>query len=334
MKTLLTGIKPTATPHLGNYVGAIRPALQLAEHAGLRPVVFVADGHALNSVQDPATLARHGFEVAAVCMAAGLDPETAVLFRQSDVPEIFELATLLGCVCPKGLLNRAHAYKAAVATNETAGRDADAGVNMGLFGYPLLMAADILAFDTSIVPVGLDQRQHVEIARTLARRVNHAFGEGTVVVPEVHAGPDAVELPGVDGRKMSKSYRNAIAAVAPRDVLRKAIFGFVTDARPVGTPIEPGEVPLFSLARAFGSADKCDEIAAMLRAGVGYGEVKQAVFEVVDLHFAPMRTRYEQLQARPDVVAEVLEEGGVIARRIATQVLGRVKTAVGLGRAS
>ena len=334
MKTLLTGIKPTATPHLGNYVGAIRPALQLAEHAGLRPLVFVADGHALNSVQDPAALARHGFEVAAVCMAAGLDPETVVLFRQSDVPEIFELATLLGCVCPKGLLNRAHAYKAAVASNHAAGRDPDAGVNMGLFAYPLLMAADILALDTTLVPVGLDQRQHVEIARTLARRLNQAFGDGTVVVPELHSGADAIELPGIDGRKMSKSYRNAISVVAPRDALRDAIFGFVTDARPLGVPIEPQEVPLFSIARAFGSRDECTQIADMLRAGVGYGDVKQAVFEVVDRHVAPIRARYDELRARPGLVEETLAAGGVVARRIAAQVLARVKAAVGMGRAS
>jgi tryptophanyl-tRNA synthetase len=330
METLLTAIKPTGVPHLGNYAGAIRPALEIIRHTRSRALLFVADGHALNSVTDPAVLARHSFEVAAFYLAAGLDPDTAVFFRQSDVPEIFELAMLLGCVCSKGLLNRSHAYKAAVATNRAAGRDPDAGINMGLFGYPLLMAADILAFDTTVVPVGADQKQHVEIARTLARKVNQVFGAGTVVVPELVLEPAAAEVPGIDGRKMSKSYDNGIPAVASTEALRKAIFRFVTDARPMGTPAQPDEVPLFSLVRAFATSDQLSQISEMLRSGRGYGEIKQAVFEVIDQQVAPVRENYLELTQTPSIVIDALEGGALVARRLAEQVLDRVKHATGM----
>lgn len=329
METLITAVKPTGTPHLGNYAGAIRPALDLIRETNARAILFVADGHALNSIVDPATLARHSFEIAALYLAAGLDPSTALFFRQSDVPEIFELAVLLGCACPKGLLNRAHAYKAAVAANQEAGRDADDGVNMGLFGYPLLMAADILSFDATLVPVGADQRQHVEITRTLARRMNHVYGPGTTVVPRLRIRPEAAELPGVDGRKMAKSRGNGISVVAPRDALRAAIARFVTDGRRLGEPADPDTVPLFSLARAFATTDQTAEIAAMLRSGRGYGDVKQLVLDAIEDHVAPIRARYDECLANPALVTDALATGAITARREAARVLERVRHAMG-----
>jgi len=329
METLLTAVKPTGTPHLGNYAGAIRPAIEAIRGGAHRSVLFVADGHALNSITEPQRLARHTTEVAATYLACGL-PEETVFFRQSDVPEIFELAALLACVCPKGLVNRAHAYKAEVARNEEAGREADAGINMGLFGYPILMAADILAFETTVVPVGVDQRQHVEIAREIARRMNRVFGEDTVVVPKLTVERDVGEVPGVDGRKMSKSYGNEISLVATPNELRKKIFSFVTDGRPVGEGAEPDEIPIYLLARAFCESGQRGELEAAIRAGVGFGAIKERVFEIITEHLAPIRQRFSEVHGAPDVVDQALASGAVRAREIASNTLARVKRAVGM----
>ena len=331
MKTLLTGVKPTGAPHLGNYAGAIRPAIEVLAERDVRGLVFVADAHALNSVRDPVRLARHTTEVAASYLASGLDPERTLLFRQSDVPEIFELASILACVCPKGLANRAHAYKAAVEANRAAGRDRDAGINMGLFSYPILMAADILCFDATVVPIGADQRQHLELAQKLARRLGQIYGEGTVVIPELRICPESAEVPGTDGRKMSKSYGNHIPLIASREALRAGIFSFVTDARRPGEPADPETVPLFALAKAFGTADEIGSVAAALREGAGYAPVKEEVFAIVDRAVAPVRERHAELD--PALVEGALAAGAARASDIAAGVLARVKGAVGLGGA-
>lgn len=328
MQTRLTGVKPTGAPHLGNYAGAIRPTLEGCDE-DTRLVIFVADVHALNSIGGQ-RLARYTFEVAATYLACGLDPERAVFFRQSDVPEIFELASILACVCPKGLINRAHAYKAAVAANLDAGRDPDADINMGLFSYPVLMAADILAFDAGVVPVGLDQRQHLEVAQELARRLNRRFGAGTVTMPAA-AVRLSRDLPGIDGRKMSKTYGNDIALAAPREVLRARIARFVTDDRRVGEPGDPSAAPLYALAESFGSAAELDELAAAFAAGAGYADIKAAVFAIVDRRVAPIRERYAELAANPAAVHAALSAGAAQAREIASGVLARVKQRVGLG---
>ncbi len=329
MQTLLTAIKPTGTPHLGNYAGAIRPALEAARDGAKRSVLFIADGHALNTIRDPSLLARYTMDVAATYLACGL-PEETVFFRQSDVPEIFELAALLACVCPKGLANRSHAYKAAAERNLIASREADAGINMGLFGYPILMAADILAFDTTIVPVGVDQRQHVEVAREIARRMNTAFGDATVVVPCVQVQEGVGELPGVDGRKMSKSYGNEISLAATPKELRKKISAFVTDSRPLGEGAEPDDVPLYQLAQAFCTDVQKMELAAALRDGLGFGVVKEMAFEVIDQHLRPLRERFSNYRESPKLVGEALENGAVRAREISSRVLSRVKGSVGM----
>jgi tryptophanyl-tRNA synthetase len=330
MKTLLTAVKPTGELHLGNYAGAIRPALEALGAPGVRGVVFVADAHALNSVSDPARLVRHGVEVATGYLACGLDSERALFFRQSDVPEIFELAAILACVCPKGLVNRGHAYKAAVGANQAAGRDPDAGINMGLFGYPILMAADILCFDADVVPIGADQRQHVEIARVLARRLNQTYGEGTAVIPDLQVQAESAEVPGTDDRKMSKSRGNHIPLAASREELRARIFSFVTDGRRPGEPADPEAVPLFALAKALGTADEARAVAAALREGAGYAAVKEQVFESVDRAVSPIRRRYAELRDAPDVIDQALAAGAERARDLASGVLARIKKAVGL----
>ena len=326
---ILTGITPSGTPHLGNYAGAIRPAVAASRQPGTESFYFLADYHALIKVQDPARVQRSTLEIAATWLACGLDPDRVWFYRQSDVPEIPELTWFLTCAAGKGLLNRAHAYKAAVDVNTAAGEDADAGINAGLYMYPVLMAADILAFKAHRVPVGRDQVQHIEMARDFAARFNHIYGEH-LVLPEAVIEEQVATLPGLDGRKMSKSYDNTIPLFAPAAQLKKLIAGILTDSRTPGEPKDPDSAHLFTLYRAFASEAQAAGMHAALREGLAWGEAKQALFELLDGHLAPMRERYELLIAKPAEIEATLQAGAVKARAIATPLLRELRAAVGL----
>jgi tryptophanyl-tRNA synthetase len=326
---ILTGITTSGTPHLGNYAGAIRPAVAASRQPGTESFYFLADYHALIKVQDPARVQRSTLEIAATWLACGLDPDKVWFYRQSDIPEIPELTWFLTCVAGKGLLNRAHAYKAAVDANTAQGEDADAGVTAGLYMYPVLMAADILAFKAHKVPVGRDQIQHIEMARDFAARFNHTYGEH-LVLPEAVIEEQVATLPGLDGRKMSKSYDNTIPLFAPPAQLKKLIASIVTDSRAPGEAKDPDNSHLFTLYRAFATEAQAAEMHAALRGGLAWGEAKQALFELLDGHLAPMRERYEALMAKPADIEATLQAGAAKARAIATPLLRELRAAVGL----
>ena len=326
---ILTGITTSGTPHLGNYAGAIRPAIAASLRPGAESFYFLADYHALVKVQDPARVQRSTLEIAASWLAAGLDPTRVWFYRQSDIPEITELTWLLTCVAGKGLLNRAHAYKAAVDRNLAEGLDPDAGVNAGLFMYPVLMAADILMFGAHKVPVGRDQVQHLEMARDFAARFNHLYGEH-FVLPEAQVDENVATLPGLDGRKMSKSYDNTIPLFAPAAELRKLVMSIVTDSRAPGEPKDTEGSALFQLYQAFAEPEQTEAMRQAFADGIAWGEAKLALVGLIESQVAPMREKYEALMARPDEIEVVLREGAIKARRIATPFLARLREAVGL----
>ncbi|WP_334133598.1 tryptophan--tRNA ligase [Tepidimonas sp.] len=326
---VLTGIKPSGTPHLGNYVGAIRPTVRASREPGIDSFLFLADYHALISTRDPARVQRSTLEIAATWIACGLDPERVTFYRQSDIPEIPELTWLLACVCGKGLLNRAHAYKAAVDKNTADGRDPDDGVTMGLFMYPVLMAADILMFNAHRVPVGRDQIQHIEMARDLGASFNHLYGEH-FTLPEAVIDEQVATLPGLDGRKMSKSYDNVIPLFAPREQLRKLIMGIVTDSRAPGEPKDTDGSAVFQLYQAFATAQETAALARDFGAGIAWSEAKERLFERIDREIAPLRATYDALMAQPERVEAYLREGAAKARALATPFMARLRHAVGL----
>ena len=330
---VLTGITTTGTPHLGNYVGAIRPAVAASLNPGVDAFYFLADYHALIKCDDPARIERSRLEIAATWLAAGLDPHRVTFYRQSDIPQIPELTWLLTCVTAKGLMNRAHAYKAAVDANQAQGEDPDAGITMGLYSYPILMAADILIFNAHKVPVGRDQVQHIEMARDLAARFNHLFGAGReyFVLPEAQVEEDVATLPGLDGRKMSKSYDNTIPLFegGPR-LLKDSIARIVTDSRAPGEPKDPDSNALSTLFQAFASAEDTVAYRAELTAGLGWGEAKKRLFERIDSQIAPLRERYEALIARPVEIEDALQAGAAKARAVAAPLLESLREAVGL----
>ncbi|HZX90689.1 MAG TPA: tryptophan--tRNA ligase [Rudaea sp.] len=326
----LTGITTTGTPHLGNYVGAIRPAIAASRNPGAESFYFLADYHALVKCDDPARIQQSTLEIAASWLACGLDPEKVYFYRQSDIPEIPELTWLLTCVTAKGLLNRAHAYKAATDENRAKNEDADAGINAGLYMYPVLMAADILIFQAHKVPVGRDQIQHIEMARDIGQRFNHIYGGDYFTLPEAAIEDNVATLPGLDGRKMSKSYNNTIPLWLPAKELRKAILGIVTNSQAPGAPKNPDESHIFSIYQAFASAE---ETAAMRKAfvdGIGWGDAKQKLFERIDSELAPMRERYEALIAQPEEIEKTLQAGAQRARALSQPLLARLRDAVGL----
>ena len=325
----LTGITTTGTPHLGNFVGSIRPSVAASRLPGVQSFYFLADYHALIKCGEPARIQRSTLEIAASWLAAGLDPERVVFYRQSDIPEIPELTWLLTCVTGKGLLNRAHAYKASVDKNEAAGNDPDADVTAGLFMYPVLMGADILMFKAHKVPVGRDQIQHIEMARDMAQRFNHLYGEH-LVLPEAAIEESVALLPGLDGRKMSKSYDNTIPLFTPRDRLRKLINGIVTDSRAPGEAKATEGSALFQIYQAFASESETAALAQAYAEGIGWSEAKQALFERIDREVAPMRARYEALIADPAQIETLLLAGAEKARAIATPFMGELRRAVGL----
>ncbi|HQZ69706.1 MAG TPA: tryptophan--tRNA ligase [Anaerolineae bacterium] len=329
-RVALTGIKPTGIPHIGNYLGAIRPALALAQSYEAR--FFIADYHALNSIHDPQRLSDLTYEVAATWIACGLDPARMLLYRQSDVPETFELASFLMAFTAKGHMNRAHAYKDAIAKNEAAGRDADAGINMGLYTYPVLMAADILLFDTDVVPVGRDQKQHVEICADIAQTINHAYGAELLVVPAPVTAAATDIVPGLDGRKMSKSYDNTIPLFATEPQLKKLIGRVVTDSRTVEEPKDPDTCNVFNLYRLFAAPERQEELATRYRAGgMGYGQAKAALFEEMNAGIAPLRERYQALIDDRAALDRHLTEGAERARGIAVATMHRLRQAAGIG---
>jgi tryptophanyl-tRNA synthetase len=329
-ETVLTGITTTGTPHLGNYVGAIRPAVAASHRQDVQSFYFLADFHALVKSQSPDAVHRSSLEVAATWLALGLDTERAIFYRQSDVPEIPELMWILTAVTAKGLMNRAHAYKAAVQANEEAGSpDPDRAITMALFCYPILMAADILLFRARRIPVGQDQKQHVEMARDIAQRFNHRFGEH-FVIPEAEIGAGSAVLTGLDGRKMSKSYDNTIPLFCPAKQLRKLIMRIKTNSLEPGVPKDPQGSTLFEIYRAFATPDEVEAMRARYAAGEGWGELKESLFEYLDAHLRRPREEYERLMAAPDHVEAVLRRGAERARALATPFLGEIRRAVGI----
>ncbi|MFT5934341.1 MAG: tryptophanyl-tRNA synthetase [Hydrogenophaga sp.] len=326
---VLTGITTSGTPHLGNYVGAIRPTVRASRLASVESFYFLADYHALIKVTEPARVQRSTLEIAATWLACGLDPGQVTFYRQSDVPEIPELTWLLTCVAGKGLLNRAHAYKASVDKNTTAGTDPDAGVSAGLFMYPVLMAADILMFNAHQVPVGRDQVQHIEMARDIAASFNHLYGEH-FTLPEAAIEAHVATLPGLDGRKMSKSYDNTIPLFVPREQLRKLIQGIVTDSRAPGEPKDTAGSALFQIYQGFASAEETHAFAQAYADGIAWGDAKQQLFERLDQEIAPMRAVYDQLIQNPADIERSLRQGAEKARAIATPFTARLRHAVGL----
>jgi tryptophanyl-tRNA synthetase len=326
---ILTGITTTGTPHLGNYVGAIRPTVQASRDASTDGFYFLADYHALIKCDDPARIQRSTMEIAASWIAAGLDPEKVTFYRQSDIPEIPELTWFLTCVTGKGLLNRAHAYKAAMDKNHEAGKDTDADVTAGLFMYPVLMGADILMFKAHKVPVGRDQIQHIEMARDMASSFNHLYGEH-FVLPEAVIEESVALLPGLDGRKMSKSYDNTIPLFAPAAQMRKQIMGIVTDSKAPGEPKGTEGSALFQIYQAFASTEETAALAKAYADGIAWGDAKQMLFERIDREVAPMREKYEALIANPGELDRLLLAGADKARRLATPFIQELRHAVGL----
>jgi tryptophanyl-tRNA synthetase len=325
----LTGITTTGTPHLGNYVGAIRPAVEASRRAGTENFYFLADYHALIKCDEPARIQRSTLEIAACWLAAGLDPERMFFYRQSDIPEITELTWLLTCVTGKGLLNRAHAYKASVDKNLATGNDPDADVTAGLFMYPVLMGADILMFKAHKIPVGRDQVQHIEMARDMAQSFNHLYGEH-LVLPEAQVDESVALLPGLDGRKMSKSYDNVIGLFAPREQVRRQIFSIVTDSRAPGEPKEVEGSALFQIYQAFASAEETQKLRQAYAEGISWADAKQVLFERIDREIAPMRERYQHLVEHPQELEDILQAGAAKARARAIPLMRELRQAVGL----
>ena len=326
---VLTGITTTGTPHLGNYVGAIRPTVQASRNSATQGFYFLADYHALIKCDEPARIQRSTLEIAASWIAAGLDPERVMFYRQSDIPEIPELTWFLTCVTGKGLLNRAHAYKASVDKNNAAGNDPDADVSAGLFMYPVLMGADILMFKAHKVPVGRDQIQHIEMARDMASSFNHLYGEH-LVLPEAVIEESVALLPGLDGRKMSKSYDNTIPLFSSSSQLKKLISGIVTDSRAPGEVKDTEGSALFQIYQAFASAEETASLAKAFADGIGWGDAKQILFERIDREVAPMRAQYEELIGNPGKVDAILLNGATKAREVATPFIQELRHAVGL----
>jgi tryptophanyl-tRNA synthetase len=328
-RTVLTGITTTGTPHLGNYVGAIRPCIRASHDADVQSYYFLADYHALVKNQDPERMGQSTLEIAATWLALGLDTERAVFYRQSDVPEILELTWILTCSTAKGLMNRAHAYKASVQDNVDAGEDPDFAISMGLFGYPVLMAADILMFKSTHVPVGKDQVQHLEMARDIAQRFNHHYGEHFVLPEAVVEGHVAV-LPGRDGRKMSKSYNNTIPLWLPEKALRKSIMKIVTNSLEPGEPKDPDDSALFAIYAAFASQQQREAMRRAYREGIAWGDAKQQTFELINQELIQGRERYDSLIAEPGLIEQTLVEGAAKARAFASPFLAGIREATGI----
>ena len=329
-KIILTGVTPSGVPHLGNYIGAIKPNITLSHDPENKSYIFIADYHSLVKCWDPKLRGEYSLKNAATWLALGLDPKTTHFYRQSDIPEILELTWILNTVSAKGLLNRSHAYKALVAENlETGQKDADKGITMGLFSYPVLMSADILIFNPNLVPVGKDQIQHVEIARDIAMRFNHLYGE-TFVLPEAKVDRISATIPGLDGRKMSKSYQNTIPIFEPSKQLRKLIMKIKTNSLEPHEPKDTDDSTLFQLYLAFAEDNDIGDIKQRYQSGIGWGEMKQILFEKIDQRLAGPREKYQYYLDNPKIVEDILQTGANRVRPEAIAMLEKVKQAVGI----
>jgi tryptophanyl-tRNA synthetase len=326
---VLTGIKPTGQIHLGNYIGAIKPALELAKVDDYQPAYFVADYHGLTKIHNAEEFRNLSYGIAATWLALGLDPNKAIFYRQSDVPEIFELNWILACFAPKGLMNRAHAYKAVVDSNKESNKDTDFGVDMGLFTYPILMASDILLFQTDIVPVGKDQVQHVEIARDIAENFNKNYGE-TFKLPDYQIQEETAVLPGLDGRKMSKSYNNTIPLFEEPKKLQKLINKIKTDSTPPEDPKNPETSIIFDLYKEFASVSEIETMRDNYLSGISWGEAKKELFQVMNAFLEEPREKYQELMATPETLDEILLAGAEKARAVAKPFLKEIKNNIGI----
>ena len=328
---VLTGITTTGTPHLGNYVGAIKPAIEASKQSDIDSFFFLADYHALIKCHDPAQVRQSTKEIAATWLALGLDTDNSTFYRQSDVPEITELSWILTCMTAKGLMNRAHAYKAAVQANEDEGEDPDNAVTMGLFSYPVLMAADILMFNGKKIPVGKDQIQHVEMARDIAQRFNHHFDD-LFVLPEADIGDDIAVLSGLDGRKMSKSYNNTIPLFLTEKKLQKHINKIKTNLLEPGEPKDTADSTVFQIWQAFANQEQTHYMRDQFANGISWGQAKKELFALINEEIGPARQRYEELMADGDFIEQVLQKGGEKARVSASALLSKVRAAVGIAQ--
>ena len=326
----LTGITTTGTPHIGNYVGAIRPCIAASKDAANKNYYFLADYHALAKNDDPDKISQSTLEIAAAWLALGMDTDNAVFYRQSDIPEIPELTWILTSMTAKGLMNRAHSYKAAVQANVEGGnKDADKGITMALYSYPILMAADILMFKATKVPVGRDQKQHVEMARDIAQRFNHHFGD-VLVLPEPVIDDDTAVLAGLDGRKMSKSYNNAIPLFAPEKKFRKLIMKIKTNSLEPGEPKDTRDSTLFDIYKAFATPEETAEVEKLYAEGIAWGEMKQRLFEYLNDHIKPARDEYDRLIADPAIVEAELLKGAARAREVSAPNIEQIRSAIGI----
>jgi len=330
VKRILTGIKPTGSPHIGNYLGAIRPALALASLPETTAMYFIADYHALTTIHDGKQMDQLTREVASTWIAFGLDPAKTLFYRQSDVPETFELAWVLACFTSKGWMNKMHAYKAHLDASQD--EDKDAGINIGVYTYPVLMAADILLFDADFVPVGKDQVQHVEIARDMAQRLNHTYKAQLLKLPAAKIEENTAVVPGLDGRKMSKSYDNTIPLLAPAKQLRKAVMKIVTDSTPPEAPKDPDKSLIFDLYKLFAKPEQVAELRARYETGIGWGDAKGALADALEATVAEPRKIYDDLMADRARLDGLLAQGAEKARAYAGPVLRRVRDAIGLTR--
>ena len=329
-ETILTGVTTTGTPHLGNYAGAIRPAIEASHRDDVNTFYFLADYHALVKSQSPDAVHQSSLEVAATWLALGLDTDKAIFYRQTDVPEIPELTWILSSVTAKGLMNRAHAYKAAVDANQQSGQnDPDKGITMALFGYPVLMAADILLFNAHKVPVGKDQKQHVEMARDIAQRFNHNFAD-LFVLPEAVIDDNTAVISGLDGRKMSKSYNNTIPLFEPEKKFRKLIMKIKTNSLEPGEPKEVDGSTLFEIYQAFATESEVEAMRDKFAEGIGWGQCKQELFEYLNEHLKDARAEYHRLLGDPAYVEGVLQKGAERARAISMPFMAKVRHAVGI----
>ena len=326
---VLTGITTTGSPHLGNYVGAIKPAIKASQASDVDSFLFLADYHAMIKSHEPEKIHQSSMEIAATWLALGLDPEQVTFYRQSDVPEIMELSWILTCWTAKGLMNRAHAYKACAQANEANNDDADLGITMGLFSYPVLMAADILMFNGQQIPVGRDQIQHVEMARDIAQRFNHHYGSH-FVLPEAVIDDNVAVLQGLDGRKMSKSYNNTIPLFETEKKLKKSINKIQTNLLEPGEPKDADDSTVFQIWQAFASAEQTADMRQQFADGIAWGEAKQCLFELINQELAQPRERYAELIENPALMEAILAAGADKARAVTVPKLAEIRSAIGI----
>ena len=326
-KRILTGITTTGTPHIGNYLGAIKPSLELAEENS-ESFFFLADYHALIKTQNTIDIKASVKDVALAWLSSGLDTDKSYFYKQSDIKEITELSWILTCITAKGLMNRAHAYKAAIAENKS---DEDKGINMGLFSYPILMASDILIFNSTHVPVGSDQLQHLEMTRDIAQRFNHLYKK-TFNIPEAIVQEDKKVIPGLDGRKMSKSYNNIIPLLSDEKTLKKSIAKIVTNSIEPGDPKDPNGCNVFNLYTQFASLEQQSQFKNDYKEGISWGDAKNKLFNLINLELMPIRDKYNKLQEDKNLVNELLDAGAAKVRPLASEMLGELREIVGISK--